>query len=74
MIDESTIDESLEGEEKFIDLDCNVKVCMLETDNYSFHVDDFHLMEYITKQVELKLTLDLVLLVELNLVESLTQQ
>ncbi len=60
------------GEEEFIDLDYNVEACML--DNYVSHADDYQLVECITKQVELKIPLDLALLVEFNLVESPTQQ
>ncbi len=71
-VDKITIDEPLEGEEEFIDLDCNVETCML--DNYTSHADDYQLVECTTKQVELKLPLDLALLVQFTLVESPTQQ
>jgi hypothetical protein len=47
---------------------------MLEANNYSFHANDYQPVEYTTKQVELKLPLDSTLLVELNLLESPTQQ
>jgi hypothetical protein len=43
-------------------------------DNYTSHADDYQLVECTTKQVELKLPLDLALLVQFTLVESPTQQ
>lgn len=73
-VDEPTANKPLEREKEFIDLDSNVEACMVEVDNYSSHADDYQPLEYATKQVNLKLPLDLVLLIELNLVESPTQQ
>ncbi len=48
-VDEPFANKPPKREEEFINLDSNVKACMLEADNYSSHADDYQLVEYTTK-------------------------